>query len=445
MIFPNDRATCVMPWDSFRILPDGRRRYCDSQLDRIEHNHTETDVIHWWQSAEKVQAARKRIRDGEELDGCARCRHSESVDGNSVRTRRHFQAGVHHGRFFRDSLEQNVLWSSMQQDQVNHLPSYITVSFSNECNSRCIMCGAESSNLVAQDHQDFKWLASPVSLQKWTDSRDGENAYQSLVRMVVHNPRLLYLQINGGEPFITKQAEIFLEDIVKAGKTDFTLVINTNGTVWNEHMVAAMQKIQNCIVDFAIETASTSNDYIRLGSQIHDIKHMIQRYKQLQNERFRLILHCVPQALSMPDFHTLIDFCHDNELTLMGNPLHTPSHLAITMLPRSVRQDIASDLMARYGITRADLTQKVDHDRQTNIDRSCHTQDDPALLPDYLQDLVVKIIKNLDQADEENQRDLQMRFIDHVTRFDQKHGRNFKTVFPILADLHCDLSPCVTI
>jgi len=445
MIFPNDRATCLMPWDSFRILPDGRRRYCDSQLDRIDHNHTEADVIHWWQSSEKARAARRRIQAGEELDGCARCRHSESVDGNSVRTRRHFQAGVHPGRFFRDSLEQNVLWSSMQQDQVQHLPSYITVSFSNECNSRCIMCSAESSDLVAQDHLDFKFLTSPVSLQKWIDSRDGEIVYQSLVRMVTHNPRLLYLQINGGEPFITKQVEIFLQDIVKAGKTDFTLVINTNGTVWNEQIVAAMQKIQNCIVDFAIETASASNDYIRLGSQIHDIKHMIQRYKQLQNDRFRLILHCVPQALSMPDFHTLVDFCNDNGLTLMGNPLHTPSHLAITMLPLSMRQDIASDLMYRYGITRDDLTQRTDHDKQTNIDRACDTCDDSKLLPDHLKDLVVKVIKNLGQADVENQKDLQMRFIDHVTRFDKKHGINFKTVFPMLADLHFDLYPCVTI
>lgn len=437
MTFPNDHVTCVMPWDSFRILPSGQMQYCDASAEQITPHRTETDLVDWWRSGKEVQVVRQQMRLGQELNGCARCRHAESIDGVSFRTRKHFQAAVHHGSFFRDSLEQSVFWNSMQNDQVLHLPSRITVSFSNECNSRCIMCNPDSSDLVAQDHQYFGFTDSAPQLTQWWDSAEGEIKYQSLLRMVIDNPRLMDLQINGGEPFLQKIVTRFLQDIVDAGKTDCTLIINTNGTVWNHGLVSNMKKFGKCIVDFAIETVSESNDYLRWGSRIAEVKAMIDRYKRLQDNKFHVMLHCVPQALSMPDFHTLIDYCCDNDLLLIGNPLFKPSHLAIMVLPKEVRQDIAHNLMHRYNIRHLDLACSIDHAAQTNI--MTQQQENNQIisdLPIYLHDLVVKIIKNLMQPDVPHIRDLQMALVNHVSKFDVRHHKDFKNSFPNLANFY---------
>lgn len=426
-----------MPWDSFRILPAGQMQYCDASAEQIIPLSTETDLVDWWKFGKEVQEVRHQMRLGQELNGCARCRHAESTDSVSFRTRKHFQSAVHHGRFFRDSLEQSVFWNSMQYDQVRHLPSRITVSFSNECNSRCIMCSPDSSNLVAQDHQDFGFTNAVPQLKQWWNSPEGEIKYQSLLRMVIDNPRLMDLQINGGEPFLQKIAARFLQDIVDAGKTDCNLIINTNGTVWNDSLVSNMKKFDKCIVDFAIETVSESNDYLRWGSRISEIKAMIDRYKRLQDNKFHLMLHCVPQALSMPDFHTLIDFCCDNDLLLIGNPLFNPSHLAIKVLPKDVRQEIANNLMRRYKINHSDLIHSIDHAAQTNI-MIQHQEKNQIIgnLPIYLQDLIVKIVKNLNQPDVSNIRDLQMKLVNHVSKFDLRHRNHFKNYFPSLANFY---------
>lgn len=435
-IFPNDSVTCISPWDTIRILPDGSVKYCDASGESFGQLNEHKNYLDWWQNSPHVQEVRSSMRKGMPIAGCSRCYHAEKIDSVSFRTRRNFQSAIHHGKFFRNSLEQSPIWPRMKKDQVAGMPAFVSVSFNNTCNSRCIMCLPKYSNLVSEDYFDFGLLSSVNHQNDWTVLDPNKLRYQNLLDLVVKNHRLLYLKINGGEPFIDKSSQQFLSDIVESGKTDFNLTINTNGTVWNQSIVENILKLESCIIDFGIETASDANNYIRFGSKIEEILSMIMRYQQCTDHQHQLILHSVPQALSMLTFDTLIDFCYQNNLYLMGNPLYNPRYFSIDCLPLDIKTKLVNRWKQKYHITNEDLLSSVDHVSQTNITKDFSTDTNKSFLPGYLKDMVIKVMKNLLLPEPSDIVQLQKQLISHAVKFDQKHGTNFVLTFPELSDLY---------
>lgn len=441
-LFPDDLVTCIAPWDNFRITPEGKIRQCWAASQDDDKFGVDPDpgpdLLEYWRSSSQLQQVRSQIQQGQPVGRCERCYHATAVNGVSFKTRLFHHYAVQPGKYFRQSLEQNPVWHRMQKLEIDTRgkPAFVTIIWDNECNSSCIMCRPWYSNLVAEDYQDFKFQFDQRYLRaNFVAGHDGEAKYQSLLDMVVNNDRLLYLKLNGGEPMIQNHNTRFLEDIVRSGKRDFNFFINTNGTTWNQRVIDAMMTFKWNKLDFGIETMDAANDYIRFGSRIQDIERIIQRYKQYDSDNFATVLHCVPQALSVWHLETLIDYCNTNNIPLLGNPLYSPTHHSVLVLPRDIKQQLIRHWISKYNL---DLSQFQTANRielDMNYLRSEYQQNNNSLSLN-LQTILVKIIETMLLPEPDDIEQLRGKLIDHVKKFDSKHGLNFCKTFPELADFY---------
>jgi MoaA/NifB/PqqE/SkfB family radical SAM enzyme len=207
-IFPDDNITCTQPWDSIRILGTGHVQPCGCMGTRGYPAMTDagSDFYEHWRSSDEIQGIRSRIQNGIKEARCSRCYEEESVSKTSFRGRFNAQTAVYAGPHFRDSLEQNPIWTRMQDLTIKDkaMPAHITLFWGNTCNSRCLMCTPLNSAEVAKDYRDFGYDFEEFGLRgredelcasfEWPVHEHGESRYQSILNMIVNNDRLIYLK-----------------------------------------------------------------------------------------------------------------------------------------------------------------------------------------------------------------------------------------------------------
>lgn len=419
----------MSPWHTIRVLPDGAVMYCDSAVesDYIEGN----DYLGWWQSGSKISTVRNNIQQGKSCSGCKRCYDGNKNAESTFRSKKNFQAGIHHGKFFKNSLVQSPAYKTMQKiDLKNNLPTHISLSFSNDCNASCFMCKPRFSNKVAMDYNDFGISFDEKINLAWSNK---EAKMDNIISMIKNNDRLLYLKINGGEPFLQKECEEFIKRVVESNKTDINLVINTNGTIWNQKLLDLLVQFKYCAIDIAIETYHKDNDYIRKGCNTDTVKNNIKKFLNLRKQnKFEIYIHPVPQLLSIFNFDTLIDYCNENTAPMFAQAIFSPRYMQIDVLPIDLRLEILEEWKKKYNIT----DQKIYQNEDVNFTAQENLKSIGNRLNRNLQNIVIYLKNFLKSPEPENVLELRKQLFDHIKKFDKKHNTDFKKTFPRLAPLY---------
>lgn len=379
MIFVNDSVTCAGPWRHLRIDPSGAR-YCDCSNDITDA----VSVIQWFRDSEHVQQARRQIQQGHPLEGCQRCYDAEHKTGLSFRVEKNIETPV---------------WPAMHSTTMPNGPSEITVSFSNLCNNRCIMCDAGSSSLIAQDQG-----------MGTTSISDHNN--QEILKFLKHTSHLRRIELNGGEPFIQTQFKELVKNLVENKLTHVHLGVHTNGTVWDQELVNMLKKFNNLTLAISIETMHPSNNYIRLGSDWQQVKENISKFRRNLLQAKNIFIHCVPQALSVFHIDTLFDYCLENKISLMGNPLYRPRHHEIRVLPNSIKLRLAQYLRHKYSVE----TDRLDtHGGFVGV-----------------EGVIRKVIQCLEHPEDQEIHIDRQRFFLDLDQFDHKHNLDHTDIWPEL-------------
>ena len=428
-MFPNNSVTCMSAWHSIRIKSDGSVMYCDASIER--YSIKDHQYLEWWQSSETAGYVRTSIQKGTEYSGCERCYLNLQNNESTYRSKKNFQAGIHHGEFFKNSLIQSPAYKIMQKtDLKGHLPTTVDLTFSNECNANCIMCSPTDSNQVAQDHYEFGYYKNNISL-RWKNFNDSiENA----LKMIIGNDRLLTLKITGGEPFVQKEVLDFINQIVNAGKTDMAVVIGTNATHWNQELIDQLLKFNNCLVDVSIETYADDNEYIRKGCANDIVRKNIEKFLRLRkNRNVQIYLHPVPQLLSIHNFDTLIDYCNNNKVPMLAQTIFRPEYMRLEVLPMDFRLNILEKWEKKYNIS----TLFLDQNQDTNFTSPKNfVASDKSQLSNNLKNVLRYLSVVLKYPEPTNVEELRKQLFDHIKKFDLKHNLNFKSTFPFLTDLY---------
>ena len=429
-MFPNNSVTCMSPWHSIRILPSGAVKYCDAaieQYDQIEDD----DYLRWWQAGYKSSNVRKNIQQGKSCPGCKRCYDGNKYSESTYRSKKNFQGAIHHGKFLKNSLAQSPAFKIMQKiDLKGHLPTHISLSFSNDCNASCFMCSPRFSNKVAMDHNDFGLVHDKKINLSWDNK---EAKMNNIMSMIKNNDRLLYLKINGGEPFLQKECEELIKRVVESNKTNIKLVINTNGTIWNQKLLELLVKFDYCAIDIAIETYHEDNNYIRKGCNTDIVKNNIKKFLNLRKpNKFEIYIHPVPQLLSIFNLDTLIDYCNEHTAPMLAQPIFDPRYMQIDVLPIDLRLEILEEWTKKYNIT----NQKIYQNEDVNFTAEENLKSISNQLNKNLQNIVTYLINFLKSPEPDNVLELRKQLFDHIKKFDKKHNTDFKKTFPRLASLY---------
>lgn len=131
----------------------------------------------------------------------------------------------------------------------------VFMKIGNRCNLKCRICNSSYSSMFGKLHSSSEYL-------------------DYLKQYLIDNlSTIKSLSISGGEPFLYKEFLLEILDIIK--DNNVSLIINTNGTIFDKDILEAMFKLDNVLFIVSID-GYNSNEVTRCGSP--NISKIISNY-----------------------------------------------------------------------------------------------------------------------------------------------------------------------
>jgi organic radical activating enzyme len=365
---------------------------------------------------------------------CSYCWNTEDLD-NEYFSDRHYKTSDYWAwdRF------NEIATSDPQLDVV---PSYLEISFSNACNFACSYCSPEISSKWMEDikkhgpyptqhgSHNLEWLQQ-VGRLPYTNSEYNPyvEAFWKWFPTIID--KLKVLRITGGEPTMSKDMWTLLDYLI-ANPCKIELAINTNMGVPDELINKLIEKINqlNTVgikvdVYTSLESTETQAEYARDG--LNYTKWITNVRKVLENTESTVSIMTTINILSLPTFVKFIelvmtlrkDFNTDfayNRIPFSINYLRWPPHLQCTLLDKQQRIVYADDIelvvekWLKY--YRKEKYARIYLEEWDQIKRFC----------DYLR---------ISDTVFEHRTD----FVTFINTYDARRNKNFKETFPGYATL----------
>lgn len=337
----SEKSFCVGPYVEIRINSDGSLTYChaaDARRETQSFNLNTCSLDQYW-SRGHVMDLRAQLEQGLDLPACYGCYQAESQGTVSFRHRRNLQAAIFPDKDLVPSvIESRIIARSKSPDWK---PKFYHVSFSNVCNLACMMCKPKYSTRLGNYLQRAGLYESELSVLDWTQG----SAWQDFCQHLLANDQIRCLHVMGGEPLLHARFGELLTTLIQHNHTDFVVSLVTNGTVYDSEIMDLLVAFREVIIEISIECLGPANDYIRYYSQKSSVLHNIQQYLQHQSANCHVVLRSVPQALSVMDYHNLLQFAIQHGLNIDSNVIDNPRFLAAWVLPKYLKDQITENLM----------------------------------------------------------------------------------------------------
>jgi hypothetical protein len=216
---------------------------------------------------------------------------------------------------------------------------YFDIRFSNICNFKCRTCNAEFSTQWEQEDIKRKLPYSKIYPKN--------NGPRLLEEIMSHIPHMEYAYFAGGEPLITEEHYIMLEEMIKQGRTDIALVYNSNASnlkFKSKDIIQLWSQFKKPIEFWAsVDHVGERAEYIRSGTNWGEIESNLLILKSLPN--LQLSLNTVSSAfnyLTLKEFYTyLIDkkiYQPPPGRCYSLYPLTHPEYFSAQILPTNLKQ-----------------------------------------------------------------------------------------------------------
>lgn len=162
---------------------------------------------------------------------------------------------------------------------------YFDIRFSNICNFKCRTCGSEFSSQWGAEMRKHYDKNHPIVIH----ADDGKGALLQEVLSQIEHIDLAYFA--GGEPLITDEHYVMLEEMIRMGRTDITLRYNTNASsikyksydildLWKH-----FKKVElSCSVDHYGDRA----EYMRHGTDWGKVESNLLSFRKLDYVSFQI-------------------------------------------------------------------------------------------------------------------------------------------------------------
>lgn len=298
-----DKANfCMAPFREVVIDTNGALLpCCEYKYPAPKYRSQETfnEFDQWW--TDDMGQLREQMLTNQPNAGCNYCKSKEQIPGQN-----------HLRHFINRKYQIDTHWIKPAEPRIE----FMEVRFGNYCNLSCIMCGAYASSSIAAEyvrHKDkfvqrgFR-LNNEASLktQRWWEEPGAMDRLYAMARDVK------YIHFTGGEPMMIPE----VVDILNTMDPDRVIRVsmNTNLTKFNERIYTALGRFRSVQVNASIEGVAEHNDYVRHGSQWHQLEETIVRLRTMPNVNI-LPVH-VLQHTSVFTLPRLKAYCQSNNLQL---------------------------------------------------------------------------------------------------------------------------------
>mgnify|MGYP000902882739 CR=1 FL=1 len=269
MEFKDNGVVCVMPWLHLHVSTTGNAYPCCVSDYSQPVGNIRNDKINTIANSEKMCSIRKNMLEGKQSSICSWCYQNEEVSNHSFRKTSIENFGHH----FDDLVYHTEKDGSIPEFRMR----YLDVRFSNICNFKCRTCGVEFSSQWAQENKNLGLHDSEI-IQK------ADQTNSTLEQILEHVPNMEEAYFAGGEPLITDEHYIILEELIRTGaykNVKLRYSTNMSNLKYKKYDLFEMWKwFPRLEISVSVDHYGERAEYIRTGTDWGVIENNIKDIRQ---------------------------------------------------------------------------------------------------------------------------------------------------------------------
>jgi organic radical activating enzyme len=398
------KTFCIAPWVHLHTSPSGvAAPCCISESCNTDEGigNSKTQSLIELVNADKMKKLRVDMLTGIPNKECTKCYNHEKSNVKSSRNMLNNELA----EFYDESITNTQSDGTLKDFKMR----YFDIRFSNICNFKCRTCGSGFSSQWEQE--DIK---SQVSYARIIPKNDSPEFLED-VKGQVQNLKSAYFA--GGEPLITEEHYILLEEMIRKGATYVQLRYNTNMSnlkFKDKDLLGLWKQFKHPVDIYAsIDHYGDRAEYIRHGTDWGLVETNLLKAKE--TPFIKLQMNTVLSAFNFCTIGEFYQYIIDKGLYKTSDwaytlyNMSTPEHYACHMLPEKHKV-----------IGRASLEGAIKMMQDMKF-RKPHVAQLQDALPWAL------MYNTWDQH--------KVAFRQEINRVDKLRGEDFQKVFPELAEL----------
>lgn len=270
------KVFCMFPWTHLNATPKGGIYPCCSNdyTDPVGNlkDMTLAEAI----NTDYMKQLRLNMLSGKQSKICDFCYNHEKAGPFSFRT----YSIEHFGKHFDEVMANTHVDGTLD----NFKMRYFDIRFSNICNFKCRTCGSEfSSQWALEDKKTFR-PDGPIVIH--VDDEKGD----VLAEVLDHVDYIDLAYFAGGEPLITPEHYVILEELIRRGRTDTVLRYNTNASTLNyKHydIVDLWNRFDRVEVSCSIDHYGERAEVLRSGTDWGRVENNLHTLRAMDNIEFQ--------------------------------------------------------------------------------------------------------------------------------------------------------------
>jgi len=395
----DSKVFCMFPWVHLNVTPKGDIYPCCSNDYTTPFANTKTTSLEQAFNNEKMKELRLNMLNDKPSKICEFCYKHESAGPYSFRNYSKEQFATRFDEIVPTTLEDGTV--------ENFEMRYFDIRFSNICNFKCRTCGSEFSSQWGAENRRYD-KNHPIIIH--ADNNQGK----LLDEVLSHVEHIDLAYFAGGEPLITEEHYIILEEMIRKGRTDTVLRYNTNASniKYKNHDILSLWKhFKRIELSCSIDHYGERAEWLRHGTDWAKVEENLLIFRNLDYVDFQInTVFSIFNYLTLGDFYNYLksknilrndDWYYSLYLSVY------PAHYSAKSMPK-------------------DLKNKA----KENAIKFCN---DNGILYQGVSNLVKDAVNFADDAD--TWADNKEEFFQHTRSIDKHRGEDFFKTFPELVDL----------
>ena len=326
-LLKKSQSFCMAPWIHLYVAPDGVASPCCISTSA----HTVTGVgntrdqsLMELVNSEKMNALRVDMLSNTMNELCSACHNHEAQGITSARNYFNIDNTEGFPSVANDTNEDGSLREFKMR--------YFDIRFSNICNMKCRSCSSIfSSQWELEDNKN-------ILLAKIVQKNNNKDFLQEVLSQI-ENMDLAYFA--GGEPLITEEHYLMLEEMIRQGRTDIKLRYNTNLSNFkfkNKDLLSLWKQFKNPIsINASIDHFGERAEYIRHGTDWATVENNFITAKR--TPFIRLQMNTVVSIFNYVTLREFYQYIIDKQLFVPSDwqyslyNMSVPEHLSAHVLP----------------------------------------------------------------------------------------------------------------
>ena len=410
-----EKSLCALPWLHIHVTPDQNiMPCCIANMENVDDvRSTMDDSIDDWMNSEAMKKMRLDMLNGIQPNACKTCYHQETSMESFRKTA---------NREYAEFMDENFANTNADGSIDDFKMRYLDMRFSNLCNMKCRTCGSAYSSLwEIEDKKYGHQFNIPINeINKPT-------VFDELKDQITNLKKAYFA---GGEPLITEDHYVLLEEMIRRGKTDIFLSYNTNISKLrfkDKDLTKLWKQFKHKVQVYAsLDHYGGKAEYIRHGTKWNEVE---KNYRTLlESDAAQLNITTSVSLFNWPSLTQFIEHFYnegiapwnkDNRGAWQINPIYGPAEFSFQALPEDFKDEIIEEQIAYMQLLKM---------RQKKFENQ-NVAHQIELLTSQLQSLG-QLAKTQNNWEEQK-----LKFRTEVRKIDGRRKEDFSTTFPELARL----------